>query len=401
MTLSSFFPPLLPRPASWLALIGRAARLREWVAFSWLAANESGRARPCAARVVGAGLFSVLWAGCGGDPPATIESHVVELGSIERLVIATGTVEPVTEVEVRARIAGIIEKIHVEEGDLVRAGQPLVEIERELLAALVRQSEAKLEAAEVELKFARIARDRIAGLHATGAVSDQARDDGIARFEQARAARASGEAALDTLSTQLGYATIKSTLTGRVLELHVEEGDAISPVTSVTGGTLLLSLAGDATLHLEGLVDENEIARVAVDQPARIRTEAFGERQFEGRVREIAPMGQRIQNVTYFEVKVEIVDPEVQRLRPRMSGDAEIITEVVEDAVIVPETALRYRGAEILVDLDLDPDAGNEARGGEAADPGANLRTVEIGIVDGDRVQIVDGLEAGDRVLLQ
>ncbi len=334
---------------------------------------------------------------CGGEPPAEREVYTVERGEIERLVIATGTVEPATEVEVRPRIAGIVELIHVEEGDLVTPGQPLVEIERELLASQVREAEAKLQAADVEVKFARIARDRASELHTTGASSDQAHDDAVARFEQARASRASAVAALDTLSTTLGYATIESTLVGRVLEVHVEEGDAISPVTSVTGGTLLLSLAGDKTLHLEGLVDENEITRVAIDQPARIRTEAYADREFVGRVREIAPMGERIQNVTYFEVKVEITDPEASLLRPRMSGDAEIVTEVVEDAVIVPETALRYRGTEILVDLATDAEETADAED----DPDANLRVVEIGIIDGDRVQIIAGLEAGEEVLLQ
>lgn len=345
---------------------------------------------------MGAGLSSIgVLLGCGQEQTVERESYEATLGRIERIVIATGTIEPATEVEIRPRIPGIIEKIHVEDGDLVRPNQPLVEIERELLASQVREAEANLESMSVELRFAKIARDRVAELHTTGASSDQTHDDAIARFERARADRARAQAVVDTLSTQLGYATVKSTLVGRVLEVHVEEGSAVSPVTSVTGGTLLLSLAGDKTLHLEGLVDENEIARVAIDQPARIRTEAFGDRIFEGRVREIAPMGQRVQNVTYFEVKVEITDEDAQKLRPRMSGDAEIITEVVEHALIVPETALRYRADEILVELAAKDGESNQE------DIDASQRVVEIGIIDGDRVQIVSGLDAGQRVLLQ
>lgn len=341
-------------------------------------------------------LMAAAQSGCGSEEAPPRPTSDAEKGSIERIVIATGTIEPATEVEVRPRIAGIIEKIHVEEGDLVRGGQPMIEIERELLASQVREAQARLQSAEVERKFARIARDRTSELHTTGASSDQAHDDAIARYERAGAERARAQAAVDTLSTQLGYATVESTLVGRVLEVHVEEGDAVSPVTSVTGGTLLISLAGDKTLHLEGLVDENEIARVAIDQPARIRTEAFGDRVFQGRVREIAPMGQRVQNVTYFEVKVEITDANAGLLRPRMSGDAEIVTEVVENTVIVPETALRYRGEEILVDIAT-------ATGGESGDEeGASQeQVVTIGIIDGDRVQIIDGLAGGERLLLQ
>ena len=115
------------------------------------------------------------------------------------------------------------------------------------------------------------------------------------------------------------------------------------------------------------------------------RTEAYGKRVFAGRVREIAPLGKRVQNVTYFEVKIEVTDPAAALLKPRMSGDGEIVTEVVEDAVVVPETALRYDGDRVLLDV-LNGDAMPTAR------------EVEVGIVDGARVQIVKGLEPGEHV---
>jgi HlyD family secretion protein len=181
---------------------------------------------------------------------------------------------------------------------------------------------------------------------------------------------------------------VTSPLAGRVLDVPVEEGSAVSPVTAVTGGTLLLSLAATATLHLEGLVDENEVARVAAGQPARLRTEAFGEQSFSGRVRKISPVGQRIQNVTYFEVEVEVTDVASPQLRPRMSGDAEIVTEVVHDALLLPETALRYRGEQVYV----------EAKNGDGV---FAPRDVRIGIVDGSRVQVADGLAEGDEVALR
>ena len=325
---------------------------------------------------------------CSSEPEAAPPSVTVGTERIERIVIATGTVEPATEVEVRPRIAGIIEKIHVDEGDRVDPRQPLVEIERDLVESQVREARAALTEAEVELRFGGIAVEREKKMRIGGASSEQRLDDAVARHERAKARRARAQAALDTLTTQLGYATVRASKAARVLEVHVEEGSAVSPVTAVTGGTLLLTLAGDDVMHLEGLVDENEIARVALGQVARIRTEAFADREFQGRVREIAPLGQRVQNVTYFEVKIEISDPDARLLLPRMSGDAEIITEVVEDALVVPETALHYRGADIFVRIAGGP-------------PEEAERVIEIGIVDGDRVQILGGLSPGERVLLQ
>src|SRR5262245_4251078 len=323
---------------------------------------------------------------CGGDETGPGPTATAERGRIERIVVASGTVEPEREVEVRPRIPGIVEAIHVKEGDRVSPGQPLVQIERSLLASQVQEAEAGLRAARVEERYAQIDLDRVVELRKGGARSDQATDAARARYERAQAEVARAEAALATLTTQLSYATVTSPLAGRVLDVPVEVGSAVSPVTAVTGGTLLLSLAGTDRLFLKGLVDENEVARVALGQEARLRTEAYSDRSFAGRVSEIKPLGERVQNVTYFEVKVEITDGDAQLLRPRMSGDADIVSEVVEDAILVPETALRYQGARVYVEAVGD--------GG----PGSVERDVEIGIVDGSKVQVLHGLAEGERV---
>jgi HlyD family secretion protein len=338
----------------------------------------------------GIGVALALTLGCSGqefDPGPTAR---VERGRIERIVVATGTIEPEKEVEVRPRIAGIIEIIRVEAGDEVEAGQPLVEIERDLLESQVREAQAQLREAQVELRYAKIGLGRLEELQAGGAASLQKHDDARSRYESAQATVARAQAALDTLSTQLSYATVRSPLSGHVLEVYTEEGNAVSPVTAVTGGTLLLSLAGTDTLYLEGKVDENEVARVIVGQVARIRTEAYADRIFSGRVTKIAPLGERIQNVTYFEVEIEITDADAALLRPRMSGDADIIADVVEGALVIPETALRYRGDQIYVDW-------VNRNGAQQVDS----RDIEIGIVDGTRVQVVHGLDEGEEVRLQ
>lgn len=332
-------------------------------------------------------LCLVLGAGCGSDDEPQSATAAVERARIERVVVATGTIEPAKEVEVRPRIAGIIERIHVEAGDAVVPGQLLIEIERELLASQVREAEAAVREAEVELRYAGLDSVRAQELLDSGVSSTQNHENAASRTAKAEAQLARARAKLETLQTQLGYARILSPLAGRVLDVETEEGNAVSPVTSVTGGTLLLALAATDRLHLEGLVDENEVARIGLGQAARIRTEAFGDQIFEGRVARIAPLGERIQNVTYFEVEIEITDPDAALLRPRMSGDGEIVTEVVEDAVVVPETALHYRGGDIFV----------ETRNHD----GFVETNVEIGIVDGARVQVVKGLEGGEEVRLQ
>jgi HlyD family secretion protein len=329
-------------------------------------------------------------AGCGRrEAAASAPTARVERARLERIVVATGTIEAEDEVEVRSRIPGIIERIHVAANDRVSANQPLVELEKELLVAQVAEARAGVSAAEVEDRYAKIALDRARGLASRDATSARALDDASARAGTAAATLARARAVLESLEVQLRYATIRAPRDGVVLDVAVEEGSAISSVTSVTGGTLLLTLADTKALHLEGLVDENEVARLVVGQPARVRTEAFPDRAFAGTVRKISPLGKRVQNVTYFEIEVAIGDDGASLLRPRMSGDADVVTEVAEGVLIVPDTALRYGPEGVHV---LRP-------GSDGEEP--EQRPVEIGIVDGPRVEIRKGLDEGDPVLLQ
>jgi len=314
-----------------------------------------------------------------------------ERRAIERIVMATGTIEPEGKVEVRPRIAGIVQSIRVARGDSVKVGDPLVEIERELLETQVAEAQAQVRAAQVDVRFAKIGVERSSRLHERGASSDSALDEARAAYESALARLARDRASLETLSVQLRYATVRSPIDGRVLDVPVKVGAAVSPVTSVNGGTVMLVLAEIGRPQLKGSVDENEIARVEIGQSARVNTAAYRDRSFEGVVRRIAPMGERVQNVTYFEVEIEITDADASLLRPRMSADAEIIAETIESAIVVPETALRYAGEEIYVDV-VDGKSGNIA---------AARRTVSIGVVDGNLVQILDGLAPGERVSLQ
>jgi HlyD family secretion protein len=334
---------------------------------------------------------SVALLGCrGGAAPDIGKTAKAERAPIERLVVATGTIEPEKKVEVRPRISGIVEKVNVDDGDVVEKDTLLIEIDRELLEAQAAEARSKLEQSKIERHYAERDRDRAADLVRGGTVSTQEHERADARFETATAAVARDQAALDSLEVELKYTRVLAPMHGTILDVPVEVGDAVSAVTTVTGGTLLLVIADPEPLHLKGLVDENEVAHVAVGQPARLRTEAYPGRTFAGQVRHIAPLGERQQNVTYFEVEVLVSDPDARLLRPAMSADADIVTETVADALVVPETALLFEGNDILVERVV-----------RASAPHLERRPVTVGIVAGDRAQILSGLDPGDEVRLR
>jgi multidrug efflux pump subunit AcrA (membrane-fusion protein) len=149
-----------------------------------------------------------------------------------------------------------------------------------------------------------------------------------------------------------------------------------------------MTIADTSRMHLLGTVDENEIALVRVGQPARIRTEAHPGEVFAGRVRKIASIGDRRENVTSFEVEVEVLHGG-ERLWPRMSGDADIIAEVRTAALVLPEAAVRYDGDTALVDVVE-----------HASAPRLVPRPLRLGIQQNSRVEILEGVADGDEVAL-
>jgi RND family efflux transporter MFP subunit len=252
----------------------------------------------------------------------------------------------------------------------------------------VREAEAAAAASEAQHDLARSRMERADQLVARGVQAASVASDARAEQRAALAAHRRDQARVKRLRIEFDHAIVRAPADGEVLDVLVDEGTAVAGVTSVTGGTPLLTLAGAGGVHLKGLVDESDVAWIAPGQPASIRTEAYGERRFAGRVRRIVPIGKRVQNVTYFEVEIEVAAGDAALVRPRMSADAEIVTEVV-DALLVPETAVFYREDAAFVDA-LDPATQRFA-----------ARPVQVGIVEGRSAQILAGVAAGDRVRLR
>jgi HlyD family secretion protein len=317
------------------------------------------------------------------------ETVRVRRGALERIVVASGTIEPEHLVEVRPKVSGIVERFHVDDGDRVSAGQVVAEIDRETLEAAVREARAIVQEARVERDQAAVELTRRVNLFQRGVESQDALDRDRAAHAAAEARLQRAQATLERLEQELAYATITAPIDGLVLRRELNPGAAVASVASVTGGTVLMTIADTSQMHLLGTVDENEIAQVRVGMDARIRTDAYPGRVFPGRVRKIASLGDRKENVTSFKVEVTVLDG-IDQMWPRMSGDADIVAELRDGVLIVPEAALLYEGKAVLV---------------EVVERASRLRLVRrpvrTGIFNADQVEIVEGLAEGDEVKLQ
>lgn len=381
-----------------------------------------------AAVAAGAYGFSALGRTAPAFDPARLAK--VERGTMVVSVVATGKIEPVTKVEIKSKANGIIERLLADVGDVVQPAQVLAELDRANLAARLREARANLQAAEAarlgaeaqlhktlveaegpDVEFARRAYERTRRLFEDGlaapSVLDEARTQyevaenrrraaqsalGVARAKVAEAAAlvAQARAAVERAEEELRNATIRAPIRGTVLARDVEVGSAVSSILNLGANATLVMTIGDIDeVFVRGRVDEADVGRVRVGQPARITVETFRDRTFEGTVRRIAPIGVERDNVTTFEVEVTIKNPG-RELRANMTANAEIILSTHPSALIVPENAVIYDAERrAYVDL-LAP--------GERT--GRRRVPVRLGVSNGTRTQILDGVREGDTLVI-
>jgi HlyD family secretion protein len=213
----------------------------------------------------------------------------------------------------------------------------------------------------------------------------------FAEISRAKAQIAQAQAALDRAQEDLRYSTIVSPMDGLVLSRNVEVGDAVSSILVLgSQATLVMSLGDVSDVYVLGKVDEADIGKVYFGQPARIVVESFKEKKFEGKVTKISPLGVEKDNVTTFEVRVSIHNPGGE-LRANMSANAEIILEEKHNVLIIPENAVIY---------DKDRNTSLELPSPKAKN-GRRKIAVRLGISNGVKTELIEGLQEGQKVILQ
>jgi HlyD family secretion protein len=373
------------------------------------------------------------WAVLGGSPSDIDSARLatVERGDVAKSVVATGRIEPISKVEIKSKANGIVKEIKVEVGDRVTVGQVLAELDKDNLAARLRESRAalagaqanvtaagaefeknKVEAEGPDVPFARRNLDRAEKLFGDKLVSQQTLDDargalelsvnrqqaaktqlGVAqaRMAQARASVAAAQAGVERAEEELTNATIRAPIDGMVLARPIELGSPVSSILNLGANATLVMVLGDMSrVYVRGNVDEADIGMVRLNQPARIKVETFRDKQFDGKVTQISPMGTDKDNVISFEVKVSI-DNSSGELLANMTTNAEIILEEHKQTLVVPEAAIIYdtkRNASVDVYV---PRAKNQRE----------RRPITIGVSNGTKTQVLSGLGEGQRVVLQ
>jgi HlyD family secretion protein len=355
----------------------------------------------------------------------------VTRADVARSVVATGKIQPITQVEVKSKASGIVVKLFVDINNQVKKGQLLAQLDQEEILAEVEAQRAQLASAQAnvssyeanieqdkvnaaapDLPMYKATRDRNLEMQKLGIVSNQALDDANrdymaaltrrnssqaqiavdeAKLKQAKAQVAQSQASLNQYEQQLSYTNIVAPMDGEILSRDVEIGDAVSSILVLGSTATQIMTEGDTTqVYVKGKVDEADIAHVYLGQPARIKVESFRGRTFIGNVTKISPMGVEADNVTTFEVRVSINNPGGE-LKANMTANAEILLDEHKGVLTVPENAVIY---------DNQKNAFVQIPDRQQKD-GMRKVPVTVGLSNGSVTEIVSGLKEGQQVVLQ
>ena len=404
-----------------------------------LGKGKNGKSGKKRRRIIWSAIAVVVLGGGYGvkaalSPSRTIDPSKiasVERGDLARVVVATGKIQPLSKVEIKSKASGIVKKLYVDYGDRVKQGQLLAELDKVQLEAAERAYRANLQAAEAALDsskatlernkvdaegpdvpFLKLNMERAEQMYKDGVMSKSLVEDAEKNYQLALNKQVSAErnlavskaeiakceaqvaqarASLENAQEDLRNSTIVSPIDGLVLSRDVNIGDAVSSILVLgSQATLIMTLGDVSEVYVQGKVDEADIGKVFLSQPARIVVESFKDKKFTGKVTKISPLGKEKDNVTTFEVRVSISNPGGE-LKANMSANAEILLEEKKNVLMIPEAALIY-DKERKPSVEI-PDA--------KAENGKKKLSVKLGISNGVKTEILDGLNEKQQVVLQ
>jgi len=364
--------------------------------------------------IVGLLIIALVVRQCEKGGSANYQTATVTRGPITQAVTATGTLNPVVNVQVGSQVSGNIAKLFADFNSQVKTGQVVAQIDPALFQATVTQAEGDLASAQAALELAKVNATRTQELFARKTSSQADLDQAMANLHQAEANVKIKQGALDKAKADLEHCTITSPIDGVVISRNVDVGQTVAASLQAP---VIFQIANDLTkMQIDSNVAEADVGVVEVGQNVDFTVDAFPMRTFHGKVVQVRNAPITVQNVVTYDTVIGVSNPEL-KLKPGMTANVSIIVAHKDDVLQIKNAALRYRPAEAGA-----AEAGSLARPSGSRPPGArggggrerrtSGRTVYVlsggqpkpvqiktGISDGVVTEVVEGLKEGDRVV--
>ena len=357
----------------------------------------------------------------GGSKGEKVYAEPVKARTIQAVVTAPGEIDPKVKVNISAHIVGKIERLYFNEGDMVRKGQKLVELEKFAYQAQHDRARAELANRRIEVTRARAALStaeaayrRAVNLERQGIQAQELFDRARQDYQNAQAAFGSAqegvrqaEALLQQARTDLERTTIVSPIDGKVVQLNAHEGEVVVTGTMNNAASVIAVIADLSEILVEAEVGETEVTGIRVDQKAKVHVDAVADKEYEGHVAEIGSSAAVKQTggsgLRYFKVKVAIDNPD-DRLRPGMTSQVSIITSTAGEALSVPIQSVVERvppsQSKSKDDEEEDDSTPKRKYVFIVKDGKASMSEVKTGVSDETHVAITSGVKAGDQVVI-
>ena len=355
--------------------------------------------------VAGAGFW--LFGSSKAQHKVTYETAVVTRGEISESITATGTIEPVTEVEVGTQVSGIIDKIYADYNSVVTKGQLIAEMDRVTLQSEVASQRAAYNGAKAEYEYQQKNYERNRGLHEKQLISDTDYEQSVYNYEKAKSNYESSQASLAKAERNLSYATITSPIDGVVINRAVEEGQTVA---SGFETPTLFTIAADLTqMQVVAVVVEADIGGVEEGQRVSFTVDAYPNDTFEGTVTQIrlgedsstSSGSSTSSTVVTYEVVISAPNPDL-KLKPRLTANVTIYTLDRKDLISVPARALRFTPERPLIgENDIVKDCESPHKLWTREGNTFTAHPVTVGISNGINTEIISGISEGATIVTE
>lgn len=344
-------------------------------------------------------IAGIVWftSGNGQKLPIKISYTKVEQKDICSGVTATGTIEPVTKVEVGTQVSGIISNVYVDYNSIVKKGDVIAELDRTNLISELSSSENNMKSAQVEYEYQKKNLERTTTLYEKGLVSADDFDTANLAFQKAKNSYETSKFNVQKARTNLGYATITSPIDGVVLSKAIEEGQTVA---SSYNTPTLFTIAADLTdMRLIADIDEADIGNVKVGQRCVYTVDAFPNDEFEGFVTQVRQEPTTTSNVVTYEVVISAANPDL-KLKPGLTANVTIYTLEVNDVITVSNKALRFAPNAALLGEEYNiRDCEGKEKLWTLDENTFVAHSVKTGTTNGSLTEIIEGMPVGSEVV--
>jgi len=309
--------------------------------------------------------------------------------------VATGSVVPRYEIEIKPQVSGIIDKLFLEAGDHIKKGQIVARIKIIPDMVTLNAAETRVNRAKINNEDAKISYDRQQKLFDKNVISYEEFKSTKLSYdsskEELEAAENNLELIKNGVTKKAKSATntlVRSTIDGMVLDVPIEVGNSVIQANTFNAGTTIASVANMNDMIFEGNVDETEVGKIKEGMPIQLEIGAIDKEKFDAFLEYISPKGKEENGAIQFEIKANVQLKEGQFIRAGYSANANIVLERKDSVMVIPEGLLKFKNDSSYVEINV----------GTVEEPNYEKRFVETGLSDGINIEITDGLKIEDEV---